>query len=437
MKATARGFDGAGRCAHTGSCNVSTAQRKSTEPESVNPRPTFDSISGKEHGSNGAIVMGANYRALGAVRSLGRRGIHVCVLKAEGELLAAFSRYARCSQWWHTGEDSERLKSLFEIARNCGFEGWVLFPTGDEDAAFVARHYDVLSGHFQLTTPAWETLRWAYDKRLTWSLANRLDIAQPWAICPSCRSDLRSAGCPFPVILKPAFKQNLNRFTSAKAWRVDDLQSLLTRYDEACALVDPDAIMIQEHVPGSGESQFSYAAVCKDGQPLAWIVARRTRQIPMDFGRFSTYVESIDEPAVVEPSVRLIRAMGFTGILEVEFKRDPRDGGYKLLDINPRLWGWHTLGAREGIDFVYLLWLMVHGKPVPHIRAPSGLRWRISTDFPVAIGEILKGRLPLGTYARSFFGSHECAIFAPDDPLPGLLELPLLAHRLVKRALTS
>jgi len=140
---------------------------------------------------------------------------------------------------------------------------------------------------------------------------------------------------------------------------------LLARYDEACKLVAPEMLMVQEVLPGWGESQFSYAALCRDGCPLASIVARRTRQFPMDFGRFSTYVETVEEPQVVELGVRFLAAMRFTGLVEIEFKRDSRDGKFKVLDMNPRVWGWHTLCGRAGVDFPYLTWLLVRGEPVP------------------------------------------------------------------------
>ena len=147
------------------------------------------------------------------------------------------------------------------------------------------------------------------------------------------------------MIIKPALREAYNPLTVAKAWRVDDRRSLIARYDEACSMMAPELIMIQEVIPGWGEAQFSYAALCQDGRPLASVVARRARQYPMDFGRFSTYVETIDDPGVVEPSVRLIEAARYTGLVEVEFKRDPRDGRFKVLDVNPRVWGWHTLGS--------------------------------------------------------------------------------------------
>lgn len=382
----------------------------------------------------GAMVMGADYRGLGVVRSLGRRGIPVWVLHEDGQLLATTSRYAQRSLGWRSGDDTERVDFLLDLASKNGLERWVLIPTGDEGAALVARHHDELAERYRLTTPHWDILRWAYDKRLTYRLADKLQVSHPWTLYPSSRRGLAEANCPFPVILKPAFRNNFNRLTAAKAWRVDDRQSLLARYDEACALIDPELLMVQELIPGWGEAQFSYAAICQEGRPLAWLVARRLRQFPMDFGRASTCVETVDEPAVIEPSVRMLQAMKFTGIVETEFKLDTRDGQYKLLDINARPWGWHSLGGRAGVDFSYLVWLQACGAPIPESRPQIGVRWlRASTDLRTVILEILRGRLSLSEYVRSLRGPRESAIFSPDDPWPGLLELPLLAYLLGRR----
>jgi len=59
----------------------------------------------------------------------------------------------------------------------------------------------------------------------------------------------------FPAILKPAISGPLNSFTISKAWPARDLKTLVARYDEACAVVDPSLIMIQEVIPVR-ESQF-------------------------------------------------------------------------------------------------------------------------------------------------------------------------------------
>lgn len=382
----------------------------------------------------GAIVTGGDYRGLGIVRSLGRRGIPVWVLREEGHFLGAASRYASRSLRWPSLDSFGQVDFLTNLAIREGLKGWALFPTTDELVMLVARHHKCLAAHYRLTIPSWDAVQWVCNKRLLHVLAHDLGVSQPWSFFPRNREELASLQCCFPVILKPVLRLKFNRFTKDKAWPALDRQSLLARYDEACALVGPEMVMVQEFVPGWGEAQFSYAALFREGRPTASVVARRVRQFPMDFGRFSTYVETIDEPRVVEAAVRLLAGINFTGLAEVEFKKDPRDGQYKLLDVNPRVWGWHTLGQRAGVDFPHLLWRFINGETLTEIRGRTGERWmRFSADLPMAIHEILKGRLSLWGYLRSLRVPVESAIFAWDDPLPGLLELPSLAGLLSKR----
>jgi len=378
----------------------------------------------------GAIVTGADYRGLGVVRSLGRRGIPVWVLREDGHFIGAASRYTSRTVRWPEGDTHSRIEFLEDMAIREGLKDWALFPTTDELVMLIAHHHKALSAQYRITIPAWGTLQWLCNKQLLHRMADHVGAHQPWSFFPRDRAQLASLDCRFPVILKPILRMAFNRFTRDKAWRAADRESLLALYDEAAALIGPEMVMIQELVPGWGEAQFSYAALWKDGRPIASVVARRTRQFPMDFGRFSTYVETLDEEEVaeiVDAATRLLAASAFTGIAEVEFKRDVRDGEYKLLDVNPRVWGWHTLGQRAGVDFPYLLWRLLNGEPIREVRARAGERWmRFSADMPMAVYEILKGRLSVWDYLRSLRVPVESAIFAWDDPLPGLLEFPSL-----------
>jgi D-aspartate ligase len=384
----------------------------------------------------GALVVGGDYRALGVVRSLGRRGVRVAVVREGDDRLSTLSRFARHRFPWPEADATTQVEYLLDLAHDAGLEGWALIPSGDETAALAARYHDTLSASFVVTVPPWEILRTAYDKRETYALADRVGVEVPWTLWPTGRAELEAAEVDFPVILKPAVKESLNRLTAAKAWRVDGRPELLARYEEAIGLVPPDVLMVQELVPGGGEGQLSYAALCADGRPLASIVARRTRQYPADFGRASTFVETIDNPAVEEAAAPLLEAMRFTGLVEVEFKRDPDTERLKLLDVNPRVWGWHTLGAAAGVDFPYLLWLTACRQSVPRLHARPGVRWvRSSTDLPTVVGEILRRRLRLREYLGTLRGARERAIFALDDPLPGLAEGPLIVSMLMRRLL--
>jgi D-aspartate ligase len=381
----------------------------------------------------GAIVIGGDYRALGIVRSLGRHSIPVLVL-TDDHVVAAVSRYTTGRMPWPDTDDPQRLGCLFALCDAHYLDGWMLFATDDENTAFISRNHSKLSERFRMTTPRWDILRWAYDKRLTHRLADELGIDRPWTYTAVGREGLAAMPCSFPLILKPAFKQQRNSFTRAKAWRVDDRESLLSAYDAACDLVEPSIIMIQELIPGSGQCQFSYAALCRDGDIVASITARRTRQYPLEFGLASSYVESIESPEVESASRRFLKAIGVTGLAEVEFKRDPRDGRFKLLDVNLRVWGWHTLGRRAGADFPYLTWQLIRGTSLSPVRCSPGVRWlRMTTDLPAAAIEMRRGNLSPLTYLKSLLGPLEYAIFTLDDPLPALLDIPLLAWLACKR----
>jgi len=380
--------------------------------------------------TTGALVIGGNLNGLSIARSLGRRGVPVWMATPPNIKLATCSRYTLRTVPWPEGEYEVQAAYLSELADRYDLDQWVLFPTSDESAALLSKFHATLSSRFRVSTPAWEVLRWAYDKRLTYRLAAEQQVDYPATIYPASEVALQAAACSFPAILKPATHAVVNRFTADKAWPVANRDELLARYRNARELVPPDLILVQELIPGGGESQFSYAALCCDGQPIASLTARRTRQYPIDFGYSSSFVETLDIPEIVAPSRRLLAAIRYTGLVELEYKFDARDGGYKLLDINPRLWTWSPLGGRAGVDFPYLLWQMLTGNSVPQQTGLAGARWvRMSTDFPAAIHLMLRGLLSPAAYLRSLRGPLEFALLASDDPLPGLLDLPLFAFK--------
>jgi predicted ATP-grasp superfamily ATP-dependent carboligase len=377
----------------------------------------------------GALVIGGDHQGLGIARSLGRRGIGVAVADDEISVGVA-SRFIQRRFPWPSSE-AQQIESL---ADNHGLRGATIYPTRDETVALLAQRHERLRERFVLVTPPWEVTRWAYDKRLTYELAGRIGLACPGTHYPRGREEVEGLDLLFPVIIKPAIKDHFYSQTLTKAWEVTDRAELLDRYDEAMRLIPGDEIMIQEVVPGGGETQVSFAALCADGDVLAWVTARRTRQHPMDYGHSSTFVETIDCAPIEEPSRELLAAMRYSGLVEVEYKHDTRDDRYKVLDVNARTWGWHTIGRRAGVDFPYLAWRLAHGEPVPRRQGRNGVRWmRGVTDVPTALREIRGGRLTVGAYLRSFRAPLELSVLAVDDPLPSLAELALLPYTFWKR----
>src|SRR3712207_2434983 len=89
--------------------------------------------------------------------------------------------------------------------------------------------------------------------------------------------------------------------------------------------------------------------------------------------------ESVWVDEVVTGGLRLLRTLGYHGIAQVETKLDPRDGRYKLIEINPRLWQWHGLAAACGVDLPWIAHRDLVGDRLPPERMTiEGKRWAIS-----------------------------------------------------------
>lgn len=396
------------------------------------PTPRTDASTGV---NVGAVVIGGDYQGLGIVRSLGRQGVPVCVVDNEHSL-SRFSKYTNHFVRANGLRDERKtVDTLLEIGNRLGLQGWILYPTRDETVAALSRYREELAAVFKVPTPDWSSVQWAWDKRNSYRLAQDLDIPVPVTLYPESVDQLEELTCLNPPFaIKPAIKEHFIYATKAKAWCAHSHAELKTLFLKASALVPRGEVMVQELIPGGGSQQFSYCAFFREGKPVGKMVTRRRRQHPLQFGRASTYVETVDVPIIEELSERFLRAINYYGLVEVEYKLDPRDGRYKLLDVNARTWGYHSLGAKAGIDFSYMLFRDQVGLPVSCCQARPGVAWmRLATDVPAAFMAIIAKEANLKSYLESLRDCSVEAVFSTDDPLPGIAELFLLPYLAAKR----
>ncbi len=382
----------------------------------------------------GAVVIGGDHPGLAIARSLGRRGIPVVVIDDQ-YAISSFSRYVtRVVRVPDLKHEQATVDAVLEVGQRFGLKDWVLFPTRDENVASFSLHRDRLAEFYRVTTPPWETVRWAWDKTNTYHLAEQLGIPAPHTWNPTSVADLPALHSKLPLAIKPAVKENFFYATGAKAWRAETPEQLEELYLRAAKDISAKEILVQEIIPGDGHRQFSYCAFFKDGQPHSTLMARRMRQHPREFGRAATYVETVDVPEIEELSVKFLRAINFYGIVEVEFKQDPRDGQYKLLDVNARAWGFHGLGSAAGVDFPYLLFADQCGEKIAPCHAKAGVGWmRLIPDVPVVISDLAGGYLKLGGYWDSLKATKVESVFSMKDPLPSFLEVAMLPYLIKKK----
>jgi predicted ATP-grasp superfamily ATP-dependent carboligase len=382
----------------------------------------------------GAIIIGGEHPGLGIARSLGSRGVPICIIDDQHSV-SQFSRYVnQVVRVKDLLNEQDTVESVIEIGQRYGLRGWVLFPTRDETVAAFSRHRDRLSEFFRVTTPPWDTVRWAWDKKNTYDLAAELGIPVPQTYHPRTEGELAELYDRLPLAIKPAVKENFFYATGVKAWRAESPEQLDDLFRKATRLIRPEEILIQEIIPGSGRQQYSYCAFFRDGKAQSTLVARRMRQHPREFGRAATYVETVELPEVEELSERFLKAIKYYGLVEVEFKQDPRDGEFKLLDVNARTWGFHSIGAPAGVDFPYMLYADQVGGSFERCRARAGVGWlRAITDVPTVALDFWSGDLDMHSYWKSLRNTRTESVFCLRDPLPSVAEVLMLPYLMAKK----
>jgi predicted ATP-grasp superfamily ATP-dependent carboligase len=147
----------------------------------------------------------------------------------------------------------------------------------------------------------------------------------------------------------------------------------------------------------------------------------RLRQLPVDFG-VGTFRISKRQPRVEELATAFLSTIGFWGIGCVEFKRDQRDGQFKLIELNARLSQNNIHGTRCGVNLPLLAYLDLTGQnPKPMMVFTEGVPWLFATrDFEAFCDYHRSGDLGWWPWLRSVATARSFALLDWRDPLPFL-----------------
>ena len=138
---------------------------------------------------------------------------------------------------------------------------------------------------------------------------------------------------------------------------------------------------------------------------------------------------------VVEQALTLLAALGFHGIAQTEFRLDPRDGRFKLMEVNPRLWQWHGLARACGVDLPRIAYFDVLGRsqrPVSTGPQHDGRRWAVAAAHLRAARQ--EGT-PLRCALRELGPGTVEGTFDLRDPLPAIVQAGGLVTAPIARAL--
>jgi predicted ATP-grasp superfamily ATP-dependent carboligase len=114
--------------------------------------------------------------------------------------------------------------------------------------------------------------------------------------------------------------------------------------------------------------------------------------------------------------------MGYYGVSCTEFKKDPRDGIYKLMEVNGRHSQTEFLDSQCGINFPWLEYKhLIQGEAPSAMSYRTGVYWiHLTTDVGYSMKYFSKEGYSLRKYIRPYLAPHVFAILDLRDPRPFL-----------------
>jgi predicted ATP-grasp superfamily ATP-dependent carboligase len=278
--------------------------------------------------------------------------------------------------------------------------------------------------------PSKEILETLVNKRKFYESLAKQDVPHP---ITTTVEDYNAAGkisknIAYPLFVKPSFSQQFYKMFQIKGFLAESPEDLLK-----CLRLTKRAnleVMIQEIIPGPPTNHiFVDGYMDRKGNPKAFFARQRLRMWPLTFGN-STLCESIPMTQVIsqkEMLSRYLRSINYSGIFSAEFKKDKRDGTFKLLEINSRTSAWFsTLSATCGINLMLIAYLDAIGKDTEYIEHyKAGYRWlELETDVLAASNMILNGELSIPSWLSTLLQpKQEYYPFAKDDLYPFIIKL--------------
>ena len=343
------------------------------------------------------FITDAGYKhTLGAVRSLGKKGFYV-IAGAPGKRAQSFySKY--CSEYViypDPRDETKFIDFLVEYLKVNKVD--VLLPIGYIATVAISRHKDELLDYTKVPVADYQSMQIASDKYQTMEMARALGVPTPKEYNSIEEIDA------YPIVAKGIYESGQVRYINS----AEELSQL--------SLSDH---ILQEYIPGEG---CGFYALFNKGEERAIFMHKRMREYPVTGGS-STAARSTYDPELRDLGLTLLKALDWHGVAMVEFKKDSRDGKYRLMEINPKFWGSLDLSIASGVDFPYLTAMMaLEGdiQPVFEYDRDMKFRW----PFPDDTLHVLANPRSVKDVAREVFDRNARSNIALDDMKPNLLQL--------------
>ena len=361
-----------------------------------------------------------NHAAVGIARTLGRLGVPVYAIVEDAHVPLATSRYLKKAFVWKSwpNDYDAFVQAISTVGRTIGGK-IVLIPIDDLAAISVAENAYALNGRFLFPHLAPNLPRQMADKATFYALCKQMTLPCARSIVPECEDDVREfvEETAFPVVIKAAEQWSLagKRLQTSILYNRERLFEFYKRVE--CE--KRSRIILQEYIVGD---DWIYHGYCNFGKELSLgFTGRKLLDHPKGSGSTAVGLSLRNDSLCIQAET-LLRALRYSGVCDLDWRRDRRDGQYKILDCNPRIGlNFQMFENTAGIDVVRALHLDLTGRKIELAPMVEGRQFFAEHLY---LRSVFRGGRPDAITTNSpapalpMMRRKQLAWWSMDDPLP-------------------
>ncbi len=371
-----------------------------------------------------AVILGKYATTgLGVSRCFGEKKIPVLWFDSNSKQVGFLSKYCKGVVCPHPkNNEKEYVDFLLSVGEKLNHKG-ILFPTGDIEVSAILKHRVKLERYYHIPMTDLKVTEILLNKQKFYQTLEKQGILHPRTFFPDDVSELESISkeARYPCIVKPVHSESFRLEFNTKFFKAESSQELIQEYRKVIS--KKQEVVIQEIIPGDAKHMCGFNAYYnKNFTPNGVFMYRRIREWPPVSGN-GVLIENVGLPELEEIITPLVKKIKYYGIVDAEFKKDPRSGMFNLIEINPRCWMQVGLPLICDVNLPYIAYLDALGKDVKNITPKKEhSKWVFMfQDIPSSLRDMLNGDLSIKKWINSYKGKKAYAIFAWTDPVPFLL----------------
>lgn len=356
------------------------------------------------------VVAGLYQTGVNLMRDLTRRGLTVYGIDFTLDEPGFRSIYGKAFECPNPDDHPDKwLDFLVNLGKKLGNKP-VLIASADTFVSAIAQHTEELRSEFRFCYAAATAQGLLATKQRQYDLAAEHGLGVPRTrFIKSYEEAIEfSSTGRFPFLIKPIHFREWERFPRGHPLRnrktaiVISPEELKKTYQ--MLVQGSPQVVIQEIIEGPDTAKLVYLSCYSvDGRRIGVCIVRELRTTPIYFGSASV-VEPVTDLDSDSGCDRFLKGIGYSGICEIELKRDSRDGRVKMIEANPRYSVTADAAVYGGVDLGWLHYLDLIGQHVVPVnqRASSFRHIVLTRDITTIRSYRRAGLLTWRSLIRSY-----------------------------------